>query len=394
MKCKILLIVMLLALFLRFNFLLDSFFHSVKGEEGLIQLMCGFSCIFLIQKDYEQLAAALDKLPNGFPRTPSKVEIHILQRIFSPEEAVIGSHLRGDMEPVDVIAQRAQWSLDDTRTTLKTMAKRGLVWSDKAEDPKFRLAPFVVGIYEAQLESMDHELAHLFEKYMADGGAAGIMKPHPALHRVVPAQKAVKSEWILPYDDVKKILLASKTFRVRDCICRVQQDYIGRQCDFPIKVCLSFSSVELPATPYDISQKEALAVLDHAEEIGLVHTVSNIKKGIGYICNCCGCCCGILRGINEWGIDSVAHANYYAVIDPDECMECGTCVTRCQVHAISEQDNIVVDHARCIGCGLCVTGCPNKAIKLQRKPESDIVDPPADFAAWEHERLLNRGLTK
>lgn len=396
MKCKILLIVML-ACFLRFNFLLDSFFHGVKGEEGIIQLMCGFLCIFLIQKanHYEQLATALDKLPNGFPRTLSNVEIHILQRIFSPEEAFLGSHLRGDMESVDVIAERVTWSFDDTRTTLITMAERGLLWSDKAENPKFRLAPFVVGIYEAQLKTMDHELAHLFEKYMADGGAVGIMKPRPALHRVIPAQKAVKSEWILPYDDVKKILLSSKTFRVRDCICRVQQDYLGRQCDFPVKACLSFSSVELPSTSYDISQKEALVVLDQAEEIGLVHTVSNIKKGIGYICNCCGCCCGILRGINEWGIDSVAHANYYAVIDPDECIGCGTCITRCQVHAISEQDSIsVVDQARCIGCGLCVTGCPTKAAKLQRNPESDIVDPPADFAAWEHERLLNRGLIK
>lgn len=343
---------------------------------------------------YEQLADALDKLPNGFPRTSSNVEIHLLKKIFSPEEASLGSQLRGDMEPFDTIAKRAGLPAEKVKTQLMEMAKKGLVWVDKqAEKPRFRLAPFIVGIYEAQLKNMDHELAHLFEEYMMSGGAAGIMKPQPALHRVIPAQNTVKSEWILPYDDVRAILLAARTFRVRDCICRVQQDHIGRRCDFPSKICLSFSSSELPPSPSDISQEEALAILDQTEEIGLVHTVSNIK-GIGYICNCCGCCCAILRGINEWGIEnSVARANYYAVIDPDQCSGCGTCIERCQVHAISEEDGIVmVDQKRCIGCGLCVTGCPNGVAKLQRKSEDEIADPPADFAAWEHERLLNRGL--
>jgi MinD superfamily P-loop ATPase len=91
----------------------------------------------------------------------------------------------------------------------------------------------------------------------------------------------------------------------------------------------------------------------------------------------------------------VAYANYFAEIDADECVGCGTCRNRCQVHAISEKDGVsVVDRKKCIGCGLCSTGCPNGAAKLQRKPESEIVNPPADFAAWEHERLHNRGLTE
>ena len=346
---------------------------------------------------FEQLAAALDKLPNGFPRTPSNVEILLLKKIFSPEEASLASQLRGDMEPTDVIAERVGFSAKETGTRLMEMAKRGLVWLDRrTEKPRFRLAPFMVGFYEAQLKNMDHELAHLFEDYMANGGAAGIMKPQPALHRVIPAQRAVKSEWILPYDDVRKILLAAKTFRVRDCICRVQQDHIGRQCNFPVRMCLSFSSLEGHPSPNDISQKEALVILDKAEEIGLVHTVSNIMKGFGYVCNCCGCCCGILRGITKFGVkDSVAHANYYAVIDPDLCQGCGTCIERCQVHAISERDGVsVVDREQCIGCGLCVTGCPNDVAKLQRKPDDEIVNPPVDFKTWERERLLNRGLIK
>ncbi len=343
---------------------------------------------------YERLAEALNKLPQGFPRTPSNTEIAILKKLFSPEEAAIASQLRREMEPAQVIAERIGFPVEEVKTKLMQMVKRHLLWFNEASaETVFRLAPFVVGIYESQLESMDHEFAHLVEHYMADGGAVGIMRPQPALHRVIPAQRAVKTEWILPYDDVRAILLAAKSFRVRNCICRVQQDFIGRRCNFPLRSCLSFSSVE-QSSPYDVSKEEALRVLEQAEEIGLVHTVSNVIKGVGYVCNCCGCCCGILRGVNDWGIEnSVAHANYYATVDPGECLGCGTCIKRCQVHAISESDGVaVVNREQCIGCGLCVTGCPNKVPKLHRKPDSEIVQPPVDFATWEHERLRNRGL--
>ncbi len=346
---------------------------------------------------YERLAEALDKLPNGFPRTASNVEIRVLKKIFSLEEASLASQLSGSMESAEVIAKRIGLSPEEIEAKLLKMAKRGLLWRWKEGNTQlFRLAPFVVGIYEAQLEVMDHELAHLVEEYLGNGGAAGIMKPQPALHRVIPAQKAVKSEWILPYDDVKAILLSSKSFGLRDCICRVQQKQIGHECTFPLRTCLFFSSLETPPHRYTVSQEEALAFLDKAEEIGLVHTVSNVMRGIGYVCNCCGCCCGILRGITEWGIEkSVAHANYYAAIDPNECVNCGTCRKRCQVHAISEKDGVsVVDRERCIGCGLCATGCPSEAAKLERKPDNEIVNPPVDFEAWEHDRLHNRGLSE
>jgi ferredoxin len=344
---------------------------------------------------YERLADALDRLPNGFPRTPSGVEIRILNKIFSPEEAALAGQLGGDMEPVEVIAQRVGLPAEEAGEKLVGLARRGMVWFDRHDGKSwFRLAPFIVGSFGAQVDSMDHELAHLVEEYLSSGGAAGIMGPQPALHRVVPAQTAVKSEWIMPYDDVRAILLAAKTFHVVDCACRVQQDRIGRRCTFPVHMCLSFSSEERPAWPGDVSQDEALAILDQSEEIGLVHTVSNIMQGLFYVCNCCGCCCCILRGITDWGIEnSVAYANYIAVIDADECLGCGTCTERCQVHAISEQGGVaVVDAKRCIGCGLCVTGCPNDVARLQRKPEAEIVHPPTDFSSWEQERLRNRHL--
>jgi ferredoxin len=344
---------------------------------------------------YARMAEALDRLPNGFPRTESGVELAILKKIFTAEEAEIASQLGREWAPFTVIVERVGMPAEEAKATLIALAKRGVLRSDQREGTlRFRLRPWIVGIYEEYgLEAMDHEFAHLVEAYFAEGGAEGIMRPQPALHRVIPAQKAVKSEWILPYDDVKAVLEASTSFGVRPCICRVQQDYIGRRCAFPLDICVNFSSRERPPRPGDISKEEAIALLEKAEAIGLVHTVSNVMEGFGYVCNCCACCCGILRGITDFGIEnSVAYANYYSTIDADACTGCGVCVTRCQVKAISLGDGIaVVNREQCIGCGLCFTGCPTEAARLQLKPKDAIVHPPKDFGTWEDERLVNRG---
>jgi ferredoxin len=342
---------------------------------------------------YERMAAALDRLPNGFPRTESGVELLILERICSTQEAGLAALLTGTPETVEVIATRADQPVRDVRRALFALARRGIAWIVQQDgEVRFRLAPFIVGIYEAQVERMDHELSHLVEDYLAGGGAQAIMAPQPALHRVMPAQSTLKTEEILPYDDVRVLLEGQRTFHVTECICRLQQARLDEPCPYPGRVCLSFSDRERDRRPGDLTRAEALALLAMTEEAGLVHTVSNIAEGVGYVCNCCGCCCGLLRGINEWGIaSSVAAANYYAVIDPDLCADCGTCIERCQVGAIVEGfGSVIVDQARCIGCGSCVSGCPSEVARLVRKPEAEIVHPPATYAEWERQRLAAR----
>jgi electron transport complex protein RnfB len=116
----------------------------------------------MIQNVYERLADALDHLPNGYPRTSSGVELKILKKIFSQEEAELAGQLTGSLESIEEISARAGLSAQETRDRLFKMVRRGMVWLDKVDGRiLFRLAPFVVGVYEASLEMMDHELAHL-----------------------------------------------------------------------------------------------------------------------------------------------------------------------------------------------------------------------------------------
>ena len=55
---------------------------------------------------YQKLAKVLDTLPNGFPSTDSGIEIKILEKIFTPEEADLFCDLRLSYETAEQIANR------------------------------------------------------------------------------------------------------------------------------------------------------------------------------------------------------------------------------------------------------------------------------------------------
>ncbi len=342
---------------------------------------------------YEMLARQLAALPNGFPRLPSGVEVQLLRRIFTPAQAEVAAALRREVQTPAQVAIHLGRNRDEIAAMLKDMARAELVWPGRTPDGLgFRLAPFVVGVYEAHLWQMDRESAELFERYMSEGGAKALMQMQPPLQRVVPAQHSIEPESILPYDDVKNLMIKARAFSLRDCICRYERSLLGKGCSAPLRTCLSFSDNERPPHSNRISQDQALAVLDEAEDHGLVHMVMNTVESVYYVCNCCGCCCAILRGFNTYGATgALARASYFAEIDHNNCDECGLCFDRCQVHAIKRTtDGYEVDRARCIGCGLCASGCRNDAAHLHPLPAAEIVRPPADFRAWEEARLRRR----
>jgi len=261
------------------------------------------------------------------------------------------------------------------------------------------LLPFVVGIWEAQLGHLDEELAALFEQYYQET-RAGIVQHTPSIHRIVPVREAIPFDLeIFPYEQAYALLEGAKSWGVRDCICRVQRRLIGKGCGHPVNNCLVFAPVEgaFDHSNVDrpITKEEAFRILQEAEEAGLVHTTGNYRDRHFYICNCCTCSCGILRGVAEFGIPAaVAHSGFRSVVDADLCMGCGDCVERCQFGALSVSDEVcVVDYARCVGCGVCASACPTEALHLERRPQAEITPLPGDIKEWMVQRAQERGVS-
>ncbi len=343
---------------------------------------------------YGLLARRLDALPNRFPATKSGVELRLLRKLFTLEEAVLACEMGLAPEPVAGIASRAGVDPREARNDLKKMAAKGLIDLRRGEGEfAFALKPFVVGFYETQLPRMDEELAALFDQYFTET-QGGILRDVPALHRVIPVGQAVPFQIeIHPYERASALLEGALSWGVRDCICRVQQRLLGKGCDRPVETCLVFAPMEnaFARSKVDrvITKEEALQILLATEEAGLVHTAGNYRDGIDYICNCCTCCCGILRGISEFGImTAAARSDFHMVVETDRCSGCGNCLERCQFNALSTPDGIVVvDYNKCMGCGLCVAACSTDALHLERRPSGEMSRLPANINEWRSQRI-------
>ncbi|MDH4209207.1 MAG: 4Fe-4S binding protein [Anaerolineae bacterium] len=356
----------------------------------------------MAEDPYRKLAERLDAIPNGFPSTESGIELKLLAKMFTPQEATLASVMHLSKEPAADIAARVGMDPEAAYDTLKGMARKGLIIAGKGKRGLgFRLMPFVVGFYEEQLPRLDEEMARLFEQfYQETKGGGTLIHAAPPGHRVIPVEQAIPFEpEIYPYERASELLEGAKSWGVRDCICRVQQRLVGKGCDHPIEVCLVFAPIERAFEGGEvtraITKEEALEILRQTEEAGLVHSTANYRDGHFYICNCCSCCCGFLRTVVEFGVPTaIAHSDFWAVVKDEECVGCGDCVERCQFGALSVPEDVcLVDYARCVGCGQCTTVCPSEALRLERRPESEILPVPLDQKEWMSQRAEGRGIS-
>ncbi len=345
---------------------------------------------------YRSLAQRLDSLPNGFPPTADGVELRLLALLFTPEDAALACELSPTPETVDELAARLGREPRPLMGQLIGMAKRGLIKAARVPTGwGFGLLPFVVGIYEMQGPTIDSELARLFEQYYQDGFAR-VMTSAPSVHRVIPIDHAVRVDMeIAPFESATAIVEANAAWGVVDCICRKQKALIGDPCDHPVDVCLSLSTTpgafdRLPSMKV-LTKEQALDTLRRSAEAGLVHSVSNNQEGLTYICNCCTCSCGILRGISELGMaNAVARSAFVNTVDAGLCQGCGLCEDACQFGALDVEATAIVNAFRCLGCGVCVLACPEGALSLIRRPEGEILPTPPTEEDWRRERVAAR----
>jgi Na+-translocating ferredoxin:NAD+ oxidoreductase RNF subunit RnfB len=349
---------------------------------------------------YKRLAKRLDELPGGYPETESGVERRILEKIFTPEEAEMTLRMRSVPETVEQVAERLGRPVPEMQEILDNLHEKGQIGSFKMFGQRmYMLFPYIVGIYEFQLNRMDKEMAELFEAY-APYMINEFGSLEPAVGRVIPVSTEIDADQqVHRYEDVQRMIEEARSFQLMECICRKEKALLGQTCSHKLETCLGISGEEDAFDKFPrgrvISKEEAKEVIREAEEAGLVHWSYNVQEGHAFVCNCCSCCCGALRGLREFNAPQmVAKSHYLAVVNEESCTACGVCADeRCPVDAIALDDGYarVVDE-RCIGCGACTTSCPTESIRLERKPDSEQDTPPVNLMQWYKDRATSRGI--
>jgi electron transport complex protein RnfB len=255
------------------------------------------------QNVYEDLATHLDRLPAGFPRTPSGVEIRILKRLFTPEEAALAQLLTLKPESAPKLAERTGGDPHQLALSLEEMARKGLIFRlRKGDAVRYMAAQFVVGIWEYHVNDLDPDLIKDVNEYLPHL-FRGTNRPRTPQLRTIPIARALTPEQtIMPYEAAQKIIDQQEKIVVAPCICRREHQLVGHGCAKPLEGCLVFGAA---ASFYEenglgrvIDHVEAHRILEKAEETGLVLQPSNAQNVVN-ICTCCGCCCQVLKNLKR-----------------------------------------------------------------------------------------------
>lgn len=347
---------------------------------------------------YERLRERLDDLSTGYPATESGVEVRILQRLFTEEEAEFFLKLSPLPEAPEVVAERLGREPGETAALMERMAGKGFLFRlRKGDTVRYGAVPFVVGILEHQVKRLYPELALDMQEYFEAGFGLTTQSFKTPVMRSIPINRQVAVKWpIAPYEDVLEIINSQKVIALAPCICRTWMKALDKACDKPVETCFIFGHyahyyVENKMGRY-ISKEEAIEVVKRSEEAGLVMQPFNSQK-VGGMCSCCGDCCGMLRSLKMQPSPARAvQSNYFAEVEAALCTGCETCVERCQMEAIQVVDGqAAVNLDRCIGCGLCVTTCSTGAVQLKKKPEDQLYQPPQSGAETYIRIAMERG---
>jgi Pyruvate/2-oxoacid:ferredoxin oxidoreductase delta subunit len=200
--------------------------------------------------------------------------------------------------------------------------------------------------------------------WATDDYAASVRDDLEALKSGAPGDSREIDYTYLLLPEAEAVIAAEEHVYLWPCDCRA----IVGACDQPLDVCLRFDNDR--GLGREISRERAVEILRMADVAGLTHT-DYLGRSAGdthAICNCCTDCCFPHRAAALLDAESVwPRRRHLAVVDRDECTQCGTCAERCPFDAItlSADDEPLVEAAQCRGCGLCSTGCPAETIAMR-----------------------------
>jgi NAD-dependent dihydropyrimidine dehydrogenase PreA subunit len=345
---------------------------------------------------YTALQKRLDMYSLGFPETQSKIEITILKKLFSEEDAKLFLELSPMLETAESISTRTGHDITQLSSHLEDMVKRGLLFK-KTKDgiAKYGAIPFIHGLFEFQVKRLNKDLAILLEQYYEEGLFKAVAKSTNMFLRPIPVNESIETKsTVAPFEDAVAIINQAPVIAVADCICRKEKKIVGKGCDKPMETCLMFGSMAEYYIENNLGRKisadEAIAIVKNAQKHGMVTQPGTAQNPAG-MCSCCGDCCAVLLSIKRFPKPAeMVFSNYFAQTN-DNCTSCGSCVDMCQMDAIEITDTAHVNLDRCIGCGLCTIACPNEAIKLVQKSEEKKI-PPKTSGEQMMEMAKQRGI--
>ena len=343
---------------------------------------------------YQKLTERINLFPQGAVATD--LLYNILKILFSEREAGLVSLL--PIKPFNAKKASVIWKIKETEASkiLTDLADRGILLdTENSGDILYSMPPPMAGFFEFSLmryrNDIDQKtLSELFYQYM--NVEEGFIKDlftngETQLGRVFVNELVLSSEnalHVLDYERASEVIKTAGSIGIGVCYCRHKMQHIGKNCNAPMEICMTFNGSADSLTRHGIARKvdvsEGIDLLQKARDFNLVQFGENVQENVNFICNCCSCCCEALIAARKFGFLNPVHTtNFIPSIIEENCNGCGKCVSLCPVEAMTlvssnEPDKPLKKKAKanqeiCLGCGVCLKGCEKKAIRLSSRKE-------------------------
>ena len=282
---------------------------------------------------------------------PYGPEYYVLEPIVDPYQAKIAMFLKfRDKQSAEAIAQAAGEPIKKVKKALDHLAWAGVSFVNTIDGVDLYWQDiFVPGHLEMinnnkELVAKYPQITQAFYYFGSKKGpmAAGIMPIGGGPMRVIPIQRSLDgNSHTVSYEEISTHLEAATTFSVSDCSCRTSREAMGEGCGhLKEEMCIQLDQAARyyikTGRGREITREEAYAIIQGAEDNGLMHSIPNldVPGETHAICNCCGCGCYAMRLANEYTNNDIVRSNYKSVIDEDKCVACGECVDVCPTNAL------------------------------------------------------------
>jgi ferredoxin len=192
---------------------------------------------------------------------------------------------------------------------------------------------------------------------------------------------------VLDYERATQVIENAKNIGVGLCYCRHKREHQGAACAAEMDICMTFGNVadSLIRSEYArrVDKSECKELLHKAWEQNLVQFGENVQQNVGFMCNCCPCCCEAMIAAQRFGHDRPVHTSNFIARVEQNCSGCGLCLNSCPVKIISLQTEnqdgtgskrAVIDEEFCLGCGVCARNCRIDAMTMQPR-EKRVITP-------------------